>query len=117
MQNLPAPSGLPISGISTLVILASSDSVRKTLPLAGNRMPNKTLSTSTIFSIMAILSFGAIAYHVSASSLPGTRSMIIYSEPSEFEEEEADESQPRIFGIGMPCIRRNSMVATSLSIP
>lgn len=82
MQNLLVSLRPLSSGISTLLILGSKESLKKILPLAGILMLNRSLSIWIIFSITAILSFIVIVYHVSANSFPGTRSIIIYSELS-----------------------------------
>lgn len=108
MQNRSVP------GISMVWTSGSKESLKKRLPLAGNRMPKRSLSISTIFLTMAILSLNVIVCHVSASSFPETRSIMIYSEPSGLE---VDELQSRTFGIGMPWLRRYSIVATSLATP
>ena len=114
MQNLPKSLRLLSSRRSTLLTSKSKGSLKKRLPVAGNRMLNRSLSISTILSINAILSLRVMVCHVSANSLPETRSIIIYSEPSWLE---ADELHPTILGIGMPWLRRNSIVATSLATP
>jgi hypothetical protein len=99
MQN-PLTSVLSsYSGISTLLTPAFSDSLKNRLPDAGKQMPKRIFSIFTIFSMTAILSRRVMVYHVSSNSFPGTRSIIMYSEPTLLD---ADELQSKILGIGRP---------------
>ena len=56
-------------------------------------------SRLTIFSITAILSFNDIVYQLSSSSVPETRSIMMYSDPSELAELSL---QSNTLGIGTP---------------